>query len=527
MFQKALATIAIIVLSCTIWATGAQAEGTSLLSEAIQHYQFQDFEKAEHSLEEVLNAEPENVTAHYYLGLVLQQTGKVKDALPHLEIAARSEAPPEGIEGTLASAYMTAGEPNKALPYYRKQHQAFPDNEGITFQYASALQAAGNERESSALFQSLIARNGQYADPSRYQIGVTLSGFGAYSSAVEQFKAVDPKSPYGNAAKAYIDALAPSTKPINVYLSAEHFYNDNPSTSSATITATEAAGGGSLGDSFIGQVSTRGMQISDRLQAKLGYLYYGTFYAKDFAKDNNFVGHFINPSLTYHFTSKDTVNLKGDVQFYYFNQQKLSSNYGGTLTVTHNMDGGHSANLHAAYIDKTYTGSYSSGGTISTLKYLDARNWSAGIGGTVVASQGWPASLSVDYTFSDERNKSNTDATLNTKAQDSRYHDHAASVDLTLPTPLDGFFSRFSLAGNLNYSRKDYPNVQSGNVYSDVTGQKIKVRSLTWGGKLKIEIWEKISLNAVLGYEQNMSHSHTSTLTYDTNRYYGQLSAYY
>jgi len=527
MFWKSLAAIAAIVMFCSVCSSGAQAGEASLLRKAIEHYQFQDFEKAGQGLREVLHAEPGNITAHYYLGLVLQQTGKAREALPHLEIAARSKNPPEGIEGVLASAYMAAGQPEKAVPYYRRQHQAFPDNEAATFKYASALQATGNDDEASALFRSLIAKNGRYASPARYQLGVTLTKLGAYSSAVEQFNAVNPKSPYGNAASTYMDALASATRPLNVYLSAEYFYNDNPSTSSSLITATKDTGGGSQGATLIGQASTRALQVNDRLQAKLAYLYYGVFYTKDFAKDNNFVGHFINPSLTYHLSSRDTVALKGDIQFYFFNQQHLSNNFGATLTGTHNFKGDHSVSLHAAYIDKAYNGNYNSSGTITSLKYLDARSWSAGIGGTAVASPDWAASLTVDYTFSNERTKSQADATLNAKALDSRYREHAASADLTLPSPFEGILSRLSLIGNMSYSQKDYPNAQSGNVYSDVTNLTIKARSLTWGGKLKFEIWKKIRLNAVLAYKQNLSHSHTNTLTYDTNRYSGQLTAYY
>ncbi len=527
MLQKTFAAIAVIVLSCITFTPCTPAAETSLLAQAIRDYQFQDFKKAEQILRQVLKAEPNNIMAHYYLGLVLQQTDRAREAIPHLEAAAHAKNPPQGIESALASAYKAGGQPEKSLPYYRKQHSAFPDNEGITFQYASALQAAGHEDESSALFRSIIAKGGQFADPARYQLGVTLTGLQAYTTAIEQFAAIDPKSPYGKAAKAYMDALAPTTRPFNVYLSAEHFYNDNPSTTSSTITATTATGGGSLGTTLIGQIATRPMQLSDHFQAKLAYLYYGTFYAKAFAKDNNFVGHFINPSLIYHASAKNSLELKGDIQFYYFNQQKLSNNYGATLTGTHHVEGGHSISMHVAYIDKAYTSSYNSGGAITSLKYLDARNWSAGVSGTLIASESWPASLTVDYTFNDERNKSKTDPTLNTKAKDSRYREHATSVELTLPSPFAGFFSRFSLAGNMSFSQKDYLNAQSGNVYTDVTGQKMKARSLVWGGKLKFDIWKKFNLNAVIGYEQEMAHSHTSTLTYDTNRYFGQLSAYY
>ena len=297
---NSLGVIAAAVLFCFGLSSSALAEDATLLNQSIQHYQFQDFEAAVEGFRQVIEAEPDNTMAHYYLGLSLQQTGKAADALPYLEKAAQSENPPEGIQDTLAGAYMAAGKPEKALPYFSEKYKASPENEDVAFQYASGLQATGKETEASVIFRRLIEQKGKYADASRFQLGNIYSGYSAYVSAVDIFKTVDPGSPYGEASKAYIDALSPMTKPFNVYLSAERFYNDNPASSSATITGgASTAEGGSRGQTFIGMVSTRALELGDRLQAKLGYLYYGTFYTLDFAKDSNFVGHFINPSLTY------------------------------------------------------------------------------------------------------------------------------------------------------------------------------------------------------------------------------------
>lgn len=514
-----------VMFCCLSFSGNALAADSSLLQQAIEHYQFQDFESAEKGLMQVLQSEPDNPTAHYYLGLALHQNGKAAEAVPHLEKAAQSDNPPEGIRQTLANAYLSAGQPEKALPYFQEQHQASPDDEAIAFQYASALQSAGREGESSAIYRSLIEKNGDYASGSRYQLGSTLTEFGAYSSAVEMFKAIDPKSAYGEAAKMYIEALNPVTRPLNTYASVEYFYNDNPASSSSTLTGTTTTGGGSLGATFIAQVSTRAHQINDRLQAKLSYLYYGTFYAKTAAKDSDFVGHFINPSLNYHITAQDTIEIKGDVQFFYFNQQKLGTNYGGTITGTHNYKAGHSTNVHAGIISKSHNSNYNIGGAIISLKYLDGLTWSAGAGGTFTPSSDWGGNLSVDYTFNDEHTKSNADATVNAKASDSRAREHSMKADLTLP--LTGMLSRISVIGNVSYSYKSYLNSQSGNLYDDVTGSKITFASLTWGAKLQAALWKKYNLNLVAGLEKNKSRSHTSSLTYESNRYYAQLTAYY
>ena len=234
------------------------------------------------------------------------------------------------------------------------------------------------------------------------------------------------------------------------------------------------------------------------------------------------------PRLPISFTAKDKVELKGDIQFFYFNQQKLAKNYGATVTATHNFESGHSANLHAAYLNKNHNANYMSGTppTLSSLEYLDAHNINAGFGGTVIASPDWAGSLAIDYTATDDRTKSFADANLNSKARDSRSRDHAIRVDLTLPLP--GILSRVSVMGNAGYSHKDYLNAQSGVTYTDVAaGSKVTSRTNTWGAKVQVQLWKKISLNAIGGIEKSISRSQTNSLSYETNRYYGQLTAYY
>lgn len=269
------------------------------------------------------------------------------------------------------------------------------------------------------------------------------------------------------------------------------------------------------------------------VKAKLGYLYYGIFHTKNNgfaanAKTYDFYGHFINPEITFRPNQSMDFKLKGDIQFFNYNHQKLSNNYGGTFTATRYLESKQgSANLHIAYLQKRYTNSYTSTdtttGIVSTqpLSHLDADTWSYGMGGTYSGKM-WPASLTLDYTFNDE----NTVKT-NVKAQESRYKEHAFRADIMLP--FTGSLSRFSLLGNASYSDKKYNSIVAARqLYTDVaSNQEIKATLTTFGIKLQAMLWKKAGLTGSVGYEQTKSSSNTTSLTYKSKKYLGQLSASY
>lgn len=532
MFRHVCCALALaLALGC---ASSASADTAALLNQAVQDYQFQDFKEAKSKLQQVLKAEPDNMMAHYYMGLVLQQTGEVKEAVHHLEIVAKSDVAPEGIEGELAAAYLAAGQPQQALPYYRRHYQANPEDETVAFQYASSLQGIGDNDAAAAIYRKLIKAKGQYTDAARFQLGQIMSSRGAYVSAVDLMRAINPQSPYGGVASSYIEALAPMTRPISIYASAEYFHNSNPSSASARTTQAAGVAGSSHGLTLIGSIGTRAWEMSDRAQAKLSYLYYATFYTKDFAKDNNFVGHFINPLFSYHPNASTKIDLKGEAQFFYFNQQRLSSNFGGTLTGTWTRESGQSANLHGGYLKKLYTGTYvSTGGALpTTLRYLDANSWSMGAGATLLASAwgerwaDWGGNLLLDYTFTDERTlNANAAGDLGIQARDSRYRQHALNADVTVP--LTGILSRLSILGTVNYLYQDYLNTQSSLTYASAAGSQIKAISLTGNVKLQALLWKKLGLNLAVGIERSRSRSLADTLNYEANRYFGQLSGAY
>jgi len=513
-----------LVITGLLWVVSpAMADTSTILNAAIDDYQHQKLDASRQKLNEVLKNDPENIYAHYYLGIVLYQKGKNDKAIVHLEKVANSPKPLEGVEGVLAGAYLAAGHAEKALPYFTKAYQANPDDETTAFQYASSLQGVGKLKDAKKIYKQLVESKGEYADPARYQLGQMLAQQGSPVAATRLFRAINPHSPYAGAAQSYLKALEPSTKPFSVYASAEYFYNNNPGSASANLIQGAITGGGSQGVTLLGVVSTRNYELTDKFKGKLSYMYYGTFHQQDLAKDNDFVGHFINPVLSYKLTPSINLDMKGEIQFFFFNQQMLSTNLGTVFTATWTNPEGQSLGAHFGFLQKFYTGNYlGTGAPATSLEYLDAKTWSAGLGATLVVP-GWGASIQTDYTFNNELTDKTSDPQLGAKALDSRFIEHAISVDVTIPLP--GILSRFSILGNLNYSYKDYLNQQSGQVYPSVTGQNIKVILLTRGVKAQVLVWEKFGLTLAGGAERTTSHSLASEVTYESNKYYGQLSA--
>jgi len=502
-----------------------------LLSDAVQDYQFQDYPQAESKLRQLLSQDPNNLMAHYYLGAVLQQQGKLDEAISHFETVARAPQPIPGIESALANAYVAAGRATQALPHLEKNYRSHPSDDHAAIQYATALQAAGRSEDATAIYRQLIDAGSPYADQARYQLSQIQVDQGSYMSAVETLKQIPTSSPYAGAAKSYTDALEPVTRPLSIYAAVQTFYNDNPaSTSSSLIGTTGPLVRGSDGINVIGSINTRPLELTPHLSVKLGYLLYGTYYRPAAARQLDFTGHFINPSVTYRFSSSNEIELKGDLQFFDFGNQKLSTNTGATLTATHRWPQGHSANLHVSYMDKRYTDNFVVSGLVSNLKYLDAQAIGIGAGVKLAGSsliKGWNGSLSVDYTFNDENtgNYKHPDPVVSAKAQDSRFREQAVQLNALLPLGLGA--TRMTLIGNASYSFKDYINVQSGNIYWSAAGAHVKSDIVTTGGRLQIQVWPKIGLNFSVGADTTIGRSNATELQFKSSRYFAELSASY
>ncbi len=518
MFKKLVLSIAMALF--TLPAFCAAQTGNALLDAAIHDYQFQEYQAAEQKFLQVLKSAPDNLTAHYHLGMI-QMHSKPRQAVGHLETVYRADPNAPGIEDALASAYMAAGMNDKAMPLWQKLHRQAPTNDKYAFQYGVALQNSGRQKEAEAIYRQLIAKGGSYANPAHYQLGHLYSTLGAYNLATKQFAAIAPDSPYGAAASQYMTALRPVTRPLTLYLSGEFMYNDNPGAASSSRLANSPARIGSQGTTWMAAVNTRQYEFTPQWHLKLGYLFYGTFYMKKAARDNDFVGHYLNPEISFHPKKTLELALKGEIQRLEFSHQLLSNNYGATLTGTWRPDETRSLNIHTGYLNKQYTSDYRG----TSLKYLDADSTSVGMGGSITSRE-WGGGLNADYTYTDEHTNKAGDPLVGTKARDSRYQEHLIRADAVLPLPA-GRLERLRLLPSYSYTYRNYPNAQSGTLYTDIPGQQMKVKLSTWSIRLQGLLWKKYNLTLSGGYEYNRSTAQSSILTYRFKRYFGQLAGSY
>ncbi len=529
------ALLAIITL-ISLYGTASAVEMSGnkrlglLLGESIQDINFQDFDKAETKLKTVLEAEPNNRYAKFYMGSLLYQTSRPAKAIPYLEDVLSSDLRFEGDSALLAACYLAADMPEKALPIYEALLAEDPSNEANAFQYATALEKTGESERAKAYYQSIIEAQGQYADAARFQLGIIKMQLGAYRSASDQFRQIDPKSAYGPTAKSYLDALAPTLKPVSLFVSYEYFYNTNPGSATSTFAkgaVIQTPPKASRGQTVSASLFTGAWEISDRIQSRFSYTYYGTFHTDSSAKSNDFVGHFVTPSASLAITPEWKLEGKIEYQLFDLGKHRLSMNYGGTLSLNYaRTDGRRSAYASLNYMRKRYTNNFGDPGIQVDMTYLDANSPTLGLGGSITYSS-LNAVLGADYKLLFERTLENTNPLLNEKSRDSAYREH--SITLNHHLPFGGFVSmldKLSMDISLGYSYRGYRYQQSGTSLPSIKpGNFLTAVTRKASGKFQYLLWPKYSLNLAAGADWARAKSSSTELSYQQARYFGQLSA--
>ena len=476
----------------------AIAEPVSM-DEAVQDYQFQDFNIAKDKFETLLKDEPKNVSIHYYLGLTYQQLKQYDLALKHLEFAAQSDTPPEGIEKDLADLYLQSGYPEKAEPYYREAYMKKHNDGAAAMKYASILEKLGKTSKAKVIYQTFATQDGVYRNEALYHLGSIYSDYGSYSLAVKSFREVSPNSAYHDGATEYIGALEPATK-ASIYISAEGFYESNPdATSSSALAGTVGAVTrvrGSMGTTIIAKLDTPKLEINEHWRLGLGYLYYGTFYNKQFAKSNNFVGHFLTPMIHWQVSPSFGVELQADLQKFNFSQQRLSDNYGGTLTLKKQITDGE-VSLAISGIEKKYNEAFNSAGTVVSLAYLNATSLNSTLS---ISKDIGKNALNASYSFAAEKTHNTQTPTLHQKALDSAYVQHTVAVADTI-----AIRESLGLLLSASFARKDYINTQTGQAFASVANKKFHVNTTMLNTSLNYAVTDKISMEVGAEYTKNTS----------------------
>jgi len=527
--------IVLFILPLTFTPALAQ-ETESLFEEAVEDYINEDRKGAKIKFQNILGQDPCHMMAHYYLGLLLMESNDINQAIVNFEYVFKNAS--ESIEGIgidLAQAYDAAEKFDKSLPIYKKIYEQNPSDDATSFQYAVALQNTGNMEQAKVIYDRFIESHGVYAEAARYQLALYSYNLGAYVTAYDAFKRVDPKSDYADAAKQYTDILLPMTKLFSVYLSGEYSYNDNVSGSSSIaqkINAVPTQSESGYGWDMVGTINSRKFEISEQLGLKLGYLYVATLYLDKALKSNDFIGHFINPSLIYVASPSLNYELKGEWQYFNSNHQLLSQNYGASLITNITFETvPHSIEITTAYLKKNHTKNYTQDNTAVSLQYLNSNTYSFGVSGTLNADSG--ASFTSSYEFSDERTLEATNQARDARSQTQTI---SASANLLAPEGILGkYFPSLSVTPSITYTRLDYINPQSidtsysaantPNVAALLIGKKVYSNTTQLRVQLDAVLYPSMGLTLSVGYEHSKAASNARSLNTKYNKYFTSLAA--
>jgi predicted Zn-dependent protease len=113
---------------------------------------------AEHAAREFrakLRKDPQSPVAHYGLGLVLERSGKITEALSHYTRALQGTKHSIPVLFSLAQAYQMLGQYEKSLSILQKALQRAPKDKEILYLYALSLQHLDRHREAAAIYERL------------------------------------------------------------------------------------------------------------------------------------------------------------------------------------------------------------------------------------------------------------------------------------------------------------------------------------------------------------------------------------
>jgi len=508
---------------------GAQVNTGALLGEAIEDINFQDFEIAEQKLTQVLKVEPENPYAKYYMASLLSQTKRPAAAVPLLESIKPSANLFPDFYTLLASVYLSADLPKKALPIYQQMYEDDMSDSERAFQYANALEQAGDIDLALAYYHLLTSKDTPYTDAAHFQIANVYMQLGANQTAYHELSHLKQSEAYGATAIAYQESLEGSFRPISIFLSGEYFYSDNPGAISSTYAkgaVPQVAAQGSAGQTLIASLSSMNWEISPHWQSKFAYTYFASFYTESFAKSSEFTGHFFTPSITYALSPQWQIEGKLDYQLLFLGPNKLSNNYGAGISVNYTTkDQVYNAHASLNYTLKRHNPAFGDAGATINMQYLDANSTALAAGGYLIYSD-YNAVFSLDYNLLLENTLSQSNPILSEKAKDSEFREHTLSLNHHLP--FAGDYEGLSFDISLSYSYRNYLNPQSGTSLPSIKpGNYFTAETTNAGVKIQYLVYPEYNINVALGVDSNQGKSQAVELSYAQTKYYGQISGSY
>jgi Tfp pilus assembly protein PilF len=123
--------------------------------------------------EALVKADPQSAAHAQFLGISYVRTGRLAEAIPHLERALRLEPRSATTENYLAGALLATGDGRAALNHFRRATALAPQDAHLHFNLAKVLAGSGQPQEAFVEFTRALALNPEFAE-AHHQLGALL-----------------------------------------------------------------------------------------------------------------------------------------------------------------------------------------------------------------------------------------------------------------------------------------------------------------------------------------------------------------
>ncbi len=200
------------------------------LNKALAAYYRHNYEQAASLLETLLEANPDDVAATHYMGLVLYKFGRYDEAIGFLERARRLDPSLPAIELDIGLARLKQGHYEEALEALRHAQKKLPASGFVAFNIGYTLFLLDRYEEALVELRRARRLDADFSVPSLFYEGLSLYHLGRYPSALATLRDVRRRgagTPFGISAASYIATLELLTKPYYGALSTGYQFDTN------------------------------------------------------------------------------------------------------------------------------------------------------------------------------------------------------------------------------------------------------------------------------------------------------------
>ncbi|MEX0270975.1 tetratricopeptide repeat protein [Leptolyngbyaceae cyanobacterium UHCC 1019] len=164
------------------------------LLQAQQHYQSGNLAEAEATYRQIVQHDPRQVEALFWLALLADQAGRTQDSVNYYEQVLAIQPNSAEAHGNLGSVLLKLGKVEGAIAHHRRALALMPDNAKAHYNLAIALYEQKQDLEAIDLYRQAIAVQPDYAN-AHHNLGMALYRQGKPEEAIACYRQAVQREP--------------------------------------------------------------------------------------------------------------------------------------------------------------------------------------------------------------------------------------------------------------------------------------------------------------------------------------------